>query len=168
MTNANRTILERGLPDSELPKTHMHAVQIARALGLTYLWIDSLCIIQDSPNDWQYESLTMHNVFRNSVCTIAAKWGSHADAGCVPSLPYVHVGNIEMDGSLKWFMMRFMSKGETDMQYQSQVTAVRQSELRPESHEDHHIYGFCIESRELGESQELTKRAWACQELLLR
>lgn len=162
LTHANRNILERGLPDSALPKTHMHAVKIARALGLAYLWIDSLCIIQDSPSDWQYESLTMHDVFRSSTCTIAAKWGSHANAGCVPNLPRVYIGKIGVDGSLT----RFMSKLEADVQGQSHATAVCQSKLQQKSRECE-IFEL-TDSGEFGRHQELTKRAWACQELLLR
>jgi hypothetical protein len=37
-----------GIPVSELPKTVSDAIDVSRALGIQYLWIDSLCIIQDN------------------------------------------------------------------------------------------------------------------------
>ncbi|PQE03115.1 heterokaryon incompatibility protein [Rutstroemia sp. NJR-2017a BVV2] len=52
--------------------TFQNAVQITRALGLRYLWIDSLCIIQDDKDDWQFESAKMANIYLGSCVTIAA------------------------------------------------------------------------------------------------
>jgi hypothetical protein len=46
-------------------------------LGVRYLWIDSLCILQDSKEDWQAESLAIYLVYKNSFCNIAAS-GPHA------------------------------------------------------------------------------------------
>jgi hypothetical protein len=40
-----------GIPVAELPKTFRDAIDICRALGLRYLWIDSLCIVQNSESD---------------------------------------------------------------------------------------------------------------------
>jgi hypothetical protein len=55
-----------------LPKTFEHALVVARELKVGYIWIDSLCIIQDDPRDWQHESSLMHRVYSNSLCNIAA------------------------------------------------------------------------------------------------
>ncbi len=41
------------LPLASLPKTFQDAILITRQLGIRYLWIDSLCILQDSPEDWE-------------------------------------------------------------------------------------------------------------------
>jgi hypothetical protein len=38
------------------PKNFIDAVAITKRLGLRYLWIDSVCIIQDDKDDWQKES----------------------------------------------------------------------------------------------------------------
>jgi hypothetical protein len=48
-----------GIPLSSLPKTFLDAIVVTKALGLRYLWIDSLCIIQDDEDDWLAESKTM-------------------------------------------------------------------------------------------------------------
>ncbi|KAI1173823.1 hypothetical protein F4777DRAFT_589617 [Nemania sp. FL0916] len=57
---------------SDLPHTFQDAVRIASGLGLQYLWIDSLCIVQDDPDDWQRESKLMERVFSSAYFTIAA------------------------------------------------------------------------------------------------
>lgn len=55
---------------------------IVRKLRVRYLWIDSLCIIQDSPEDWSREASAMKDVYANSTCTIAATWGDNSSTGC--------------------------------------------------------------------------------------
>jgi hypothetical protein len=55
-----------------LSKTFQDAVQTAQRLGLQYIWIGSLCIIQDDNDDWQRESSTMSKVYAGSTLNIAA------------------------------------------------------------------------------------------------
>ena len=40
-------------------------------MKVRYLWIDSLCIVQDEPADWEREAANMHNVYANAWFTIA-------------------------------------------------------------------------------------------------
>jgi hypothetical protein len=47
-TKATMSDRERGIPNAQLPQTYRDAVHVCRELGIQYLWIDSLCIIQDS------------------------------------------------------------------------------------------------------------------------
>ncbi|KAI0883486.1 heterokaryon incompatibility protein-domain-containing protein, partial [Annulohypoxylon maeteangense] len=56
----------------ELSPTLHDAVQIARWLDVEYLWVDSLCIIQDDKEDKEEQSVQMGNIYRQSYCTIAA------------------------------------------------------------------------------------------------
>jgi Heterokaryon incompatibility protein (HET) len=56
----------------DLPKTFEHALMVARELQVEYIWIDSLCIIQDDPEDWLHESALMHKIYSNAMCNIAA------------------------------------------------------------------------------------------------
>ncbi|KAL1612217.1 hypothetical protein SLS60_000441 [Paraconiothyrium brasiliense] len=56
----------------ELPITLKEAIQTAHSLNVDYVWIDCLCIVQDSPGDWVAEAALMSKVYRNSYCTIAA------------------------------------------------------------------------------------------------
>jgi hypothetical protein len=69
------------LPISSLPATFRDAVIITRALGIQYLWIDSLCIVQDSREDWLAESVMMGSVFKNAAVTIAADASPNSSVG---------------------------------------------------------------------------------------
>ena len=60
----------RAIPFKILPKAFQDAVTATRRLGYSYLWIDSLCIIQGSKEDWEIECSKMANIYRNSTVTI--------------------------------------------------------------------------------------------------
>ncbi|KAH7306001.1 heterokaryon incompatibility protein-domain-containing protein [Stachybotrys elegans] len=66
---------------SDLPKTFQDAVLITRKLGCRYLWIDSLCIVQDDSKDWETEAVKMHQYYMQSFLTIAAADGDDSTAG---------------------------------------------------------------------------------------
>jgi hypothetical protein len=72
---------KRGIAYKELPSTFQHAVHITRSLGIKYLWIDSLCIIQGDPEDWAHESGLMEQVFSSAYATIAATRASGTHDG---------------------------------------------------------------------------------------
>ncbi|KAH7131922.1 heterokaryon incompatibility protein-domain-containing protein [Dendryphion nanum] len=61
-----------GIDWEELPLTFRDAIKVTRFLGIRYIWIDSLCIIQDDMNDWAEESSKMCHVYTNAILTIAA------------------------------------------------------------------------------------------------
>ncbi|KAH8661839.1 heterokaryon incompatibility protein-domain-containing protein, partial [Ilyonectria robusta] len=63
---------KEGIVVDTLPKTLREAVELSREVGFEYLWIDSLCIIQDSEEDWSREASQMSDVYGNSYCNIAA------------------------------------------------------------------------------------------------
>ncbi|KAK5941658.1 hypothetical protein PMZ80_005607 [Knufia obscura] len=68
------------MPD--LPLSFVDAIEITRKLGFKYLWIDSLCIIQDNEVDWVSEVASMGAIFANAFCTIAAASSSSSSEGC--------------------------------------------------------------------------------------
>ena len=79
---------------SELPKTFQDAVRVTRELGIEYLWIDSLCIIQWNADDWKREAGRMEDVFASAYCTIAATSAVDSNAGFLArntSTEYVRV-----------------------------------------------------------------------------
>ncbi|OCL07733.1 HET-domain-containing protein, partial [Glonium stellatum] len=82
---------------SELSRTFQDAVQIVRQLGIKYLWIDSLCIIQDSPKDWERESARMASVYANSLVTIAATKSASGDGGCFSFNPDTIIQGLTKD-----------------------------------------------------------------------
>ncbi|KAH6857469.1 heterokaryon incompatibility protein-domain-containing protein, partial [Alternaria rosae] len=65
-------LLSKGVGVSILPKTFQDAVIVTRRLRLQYLWIDSLCILQDDKDDWATESRRMGDIYAHAACTIAA------------------------------------------------------------------------------------------------
>ncbi|KFY10911.1 hypothetical protein V492_04782 [Pseudogymnoascus sp. VKM F-4246] len=80
------------LPIDRFPKTFKDAIEITKRLGLDYLWIDSLCIIQDSEDDWQKESALMGSVFGGSTITIAASSARDGSQGCFMKPPFFSGG----------------------------------------------------------------------------
>ncbi|KAK7182542.1 hypothetical protein PSPO01_11332 [Paraphaeosphaeria sporulosa] len=67
-----------------LPLTFQHAIQICAGLGVEYLWIDSLCILQGNEDDWARESEKMASIYANSWLTIAAAAARDSSYGCLP------------------------------------------------------------------------------------
>ena len=74
-----------GIPWSMLPRTYQDAIVITRRLAIHYIWIDSLCIIQDDSADWERESSQMASIYGNSFLTIAATFAADGNGGCFPT-----------------------------------------------------------------------------------
>ena len=70
------------IPFMSPPRTFQDAVIITRKLGIRYLWIDSLCILQDSRDDWEKESMVMGQVYVSGYVNIAARGAINAISGC--------------------------------------------------------------------------------------
>ncbi|KUJ17720.1 HET-domain-containing protein [Mollisia scopiformis] len=82
LTSKDLKSFMKALPVDKLPTTFKHAFEITRKLGMDYLWIDSLCILQDSEDDWQRESSLMSSVYGGSAITIAASSARDSTHGC--------------------------------------------------------------------------------------
>ncbi|KAF2643257.1 HET-domain-containing protein [Massarina eburnea CBS 473.64] len=129
-------------PD-QLSKTFREAVHATKKLGLRYVWIDSLCIIQDDKADWEKEAATMCDVYRNAVFKIAAAHAAGGDTGCF----------IDRDGLLHFpFLVDILPSG------------------LPSGSTKPHRFQFDSYSREQGlggPDPPLYGRAWVLQEQLL-
>ena len=125
---------------SALPKTFQDAVTVTMWFKIKYLWIDSLCIIQDSYQDWERESKFMKHVYKNSLLTIAATSAVDATGGL-----FVH--------------------RNPDVVRSCRVRA-RWSRGGRELAGDYLYLDTDLWRREILESP-LMKRAWVCQERLL-
>lgn len=75
----------QGILISHLSKTFQEAIEITRSIGIDYLWIDSLCILQDKDDltDWEREAKSMKSVYKNSYLTIAATGAKDGSQGCL-------------------------------------------------------------------------------------
>jgi hypothetical protein len=83
LTTNSTTFLQhlQQIPFASLPKTFQDAVEVTRKLGFRYVWIDSLCIIQDSVEDWESECAKMADIYSNSTLTIAGVDATDSNAG---------------------------------------------------------------------------------------
>ncbi|KAG4438146.1 hypothetical protein IFR05_006357 [Cadophora sp. M221] len=80
-----------------MPLAVQDAVTVARTLQIQYIWIDSLCIIQDDAEDWQIESSRMADIFSNAYLTIVAAVGS----SCHDSFLYREPNQLSCDVKVK-------------------------------------------------------------------
>lgn len=64
--------IQQGIKLDELPTTFQEAVNVTRHSGVRCLWIDSLCIVQDSPDDRREEAASIQDVYTNSHLNPAA------------------------------------------------------------------------------------------------
>jgi hypothetical protein len=71
------------IPWKELPKSFQDAISIARCLQFKYLWIDSICIIQNDPLNWKTVSLKMAEICSEAYLTIAVTGASSSTSGCL-------------------------------------------------------------------------------------
>ncbi|ORY16648.1 heterokaryon incompatibility protein-domain-containing protein, partial [Clohesyomyces aquaticus] len=122
-----------------IPRVYQDAIKATRRIGLQYIWIDSLCIIQDSHSDWLTESKRMGTVYENARLTLAASHASDSSQGC--------------------FFTRSQPANSVKLPYVSQTGEVRGSMHATSMPRD---YGPI--TPELG---PLAQRAWATQEWLL-
>ena len=92
LTEEDLTEFKSEHPLSELPDDFQKAILIARFLGIEFLWIDSLCIVQDSDEDWARESMLMQDIYRNSICNIVIQPSAE---------PYAHSSTLNQFNQAK-------------------------------------------------------------------
>lgn len=74
LTTSKIEPLQAGILDVQLPLAFQEAIKFTRSLGIRYLWVDCLCIIQEGPGskeDWLYESTRMQDVYANCLICLA-------------------------------------------------------------------------------------------------
>ena len=71
-TTLNINDMLHGIATSTLPQKILDAITVTRKLGLQYLWVDALCIIQDSASDKDEEIANMDRIYKNAQLTICA------------------------------------------------------------------------------------------------
>ncbi|SCN67797.1 related to tol protein [Fusarium fujikuroi] len=145
LTKDTMPTLNNGINTATLPTTLKHAVEVVRFIGLHYLWIDSLCILQDSPQDWETESSNMGSIYRNAYVNIAASSSRDSNGGL--------------------FFYRDTSNPKSQIRQAIPVTlgpANDNKGIQPEKYYlvDQRLWGSAMAS-------PLNERAWVMQERLL-
>jgi hypothetical protein len=110
------------LPIAKLPRTVQDAIRCARRIGIQYLWVDALCILQDSTTDKAHELSHMADYYYNASLTISAALSSDSSGGflyeretasAVSQWPILylpipcHNGEIGTVGLVQWTKTKF-------------------------------------------------------------
>lgn len=85
-----------GISFRELPCTFEDAVKMTSILGFEYIWIDSLCIIQDNAIDWEQQSSLMAFVYGNADLVLAASRASSTEDGFLKERKYYRESSLRL------------------------------------------------------------------------
>ena len=88
------------IENSPVPKSFPDALKVTAKLKVRYPYIDSLCIIQDSTEDWQREASLMSDVYTNSWCNIAATKALDGRDGCFAERTLLDISQCVIEA--KW------------------------------------------------------------------
>ncbi len=79
LLHQNHGGLQGAYPD--FPKAIKEAIDLVPRLGMRYIWIDSLCIVQDSFRSWNLNARRMHMIYGFASLTICAADGEDSSTG---------------------------------------------------------------------------------------
>ena len=85
LRKTNLDLFKNSIPFLELPQTFQDTTRAVKLFGIRYIWVDALCILQDSVSDWDLESSRTNSIYKYAVCTLAATWGKDSNARCFSS-----------------------------------------------------------------------------------
>ena len=138
---------KRGIDPAKIPATFRDAIDFTRSVGYRYLWIDSICIIQDNHEDWALQSSLMAEIYANAVLTICATSAANDNGGLYLETPE------------NWLPQRVRIEGEDKQEYEVYV----RYDL-----DDRHIPGWeSTAMKDIATNFPLLTRAWTYQERLL-
>jgi hypothetical protein len=132
-----------GIPLVALPQTFLDAITVTRHLNIRFLWIDSLCIIQDDHSDWVVQSAQMSDIYGGAYLTICASLGEDASHGL------------------------FVSSALHDLHAEITVPGLPSTGIFLRPCTAHEKYQNILERDDGTARTPLLQRAWVVQELLL-
>lgn len=89
LTHATIREFKNAIVVRELPQTLRDAILVTRKLGIRYLWIDALCIIQDSDSDKARELTQMPSIYKNALLTVSAAIAEDCEKGFLHDRPQI-------------------------------------------------------------------------------
>lgn len=130
-----------GIALDKWPATLRDAIQVTQNLDLQYIWIDALCILQDSTSDWRTEAARMQDVYSGAAFTIIASESPSTTAGIFSSRPPVILKPCELpfrDGKDKYTIwLRPSYRNAVDMSstspLQTRIWTLQEGLLAPRS-----------------------------------
>lgn len=81
-TRENLQMMINGISWDQVPKTLREAMEFTRKLGVPYIWIDALCIIQNDAQDWEIEAARMRTIYEHALLTLSATSSPDVSIGC--------------------------------------------------------------------------------------
>lgn len=100
LMTSNLGTLQQKIQVDGLLQTFKDAIHITKRLGLRFLWIDSLCIIQDDDEDWAREAAKMSMVYTNTYLNISATSARNDHQGCYRSRDPLKVAGLSVARNL--------------------------------------------------------------------
>lgn len=116
LSSSNEDDLRRRLPVRRLPRSFRDAILFTQRLGIRYLWIDSLCILQEGPGhaeDWNEQAPLMHSVYSNGVVNISILHAQNPHIGAFKARnpdkiqPCYVSWNYNGDGEKMWAILDY-------------------------------------------------------------
>jgi hypothetical protein len=165
ITTTTATIRERQseIAWEELPQTFRDAIIITKGLGVRYLWIDSLCIIQQDMLDWEQESSKMASTYSNCYLNLAATHARNGNGGCLSSRWTPSWTMIDLHSNINPFQRRPVTSHEIFVGGKATGVYVRNSlNVAHAQCTSDLAHDFPLE-----QTAPLLSRAWCYQERLL-
>ncbi|KAI0906731.1 heterokaryon incompatibility protein-domain-containing protein [Ustulina deusta] len=104
-----------GIHTDTLPDTFKNAIHVTRELGVRYLWIDSLCIVQGKDGDFNDEATHMDTVFSTAYCVIAATRARGSSSGFLNARPDRIVVRLERPGEGPFYICESIDDFQRDV-----------------------------------------------------
>ncbi|KAI0903684.1 heterokaryon incompatibility protein-domain-containing protein [Ustulina deusta] len=141
LTRVNMNIMTDSIPWDSIPKIYQESIEVTRLLGIEYIWIDTLCIVQDDAEDWKREAGKMKSVYGNSYLNISATQA------------------VDSHG-------RLFTSSNLGAEYPAQIVPRDPSiQIRPQPHLTHRHFGSNYTN--LPTDPPLMRRGWVLQERIL-
>jgi hypothetical protein len=147
-TTKSSLLASKGVVDvSVLPQTIKDAITVTINMGYNFIWIDSICIVQDDEQDRTKEIARMPEIYSNAICSIAASFPTNAQQG---------------------FLQDRVSYTNRIMMFQARATKLQSDEItRLPAGDPQMVYAYPIENNDALVVEPLAERGWCLQERLL-
>ncbi|RFN50619.1 het-domain-containing protein [Fusarium flagelliforme] len=143
-----------GIRYESLPKSFQDAVAVTRSIGVRYLWIDSLCIVQDDRLDWEIESSKMASIYSNAYLVLAASQATDSSEGFIDRKDVGLKSTMQLDPRNSVKMARMKNPDSTTSEIYS-----RHMSTDPTMGKSRHRWKIT--------SSPLNQRGWVLQENIL-
>ncbi|KAH9217832.1 heterokaryon incompatibility protein-domain-containing protein [Leptodontidium sp. 2 PMI_412] len=153
LTLQNLVACKEDIPMHNLTKVFQDAIHVAHSAGIQYIWIDSLCIVQDSPKDWASESSAMGDIYHHSILNIAATGFADGANGLF----------VERDPNL---LLPIAVKLDEDLYLSTQREMDKDARYKQASKGNYYLVDTYTWKESIDESP-LCKRGWVAQERAL-